>query len=107
MPHRQFPDTGTFNVDLQRLPSSPAELEASLASHRIMTLASGDLPDIMKFLLYAQDLDGNMYLVQAVIAKVDRRMDVSLKTDATPVEYDPADAFIDKISASLLGLSMI
>ena len=73
-----------------------------------MTLASGDLADMMKLLCYAQDLEGNMYLMQAVVVKGDARLDVSLKTDASSSNGgDPAEAFIDKMSQALVAIGML
>lgn len=104
----QLPECGTFNVQLQRLPKDTAELESALAGVKISALASGDLPDLLKFFLYAQDLDGDMYLVQALVHKAARRMDVTIKTEAsaTPT-FDPAEALVEQISQALYPLGML
>jgi hypothetical protein len=103
-----LPDPGSFNVQLQRLPSSTAELEAGLARLRIATLASGDLPDSFKFFLYAQDLEGDMYLTQALIHKAAKRMEVTVKTEASPTPTtDPVEAFVEVISTAMTALNML
>lgn len=82
-------------------------IHTHLHRHCIQTLASGDLPDQLKFFLYSQDLDGNVYLVQAIIAKPTRTLDVLLKTDATSTTYDPAEAFMDKLGQALVSIQLI
>lgn len=75
--------------------------------HRIQTLASGDLTEQVKFFLYSQDVDGNVYLVQAIITKPTRTLDVLLKTDATPTTCDPVEAFMDKLAQALGSIQLI
>ena len=104
-----LPESGTFNVQLTRLPTGIAELEGALATRSIMTLASGDLPEMIKMFLYAQDLQGHKYLVQALVHKGIRRLDITLKTDAKGglgID-DPVKPFIDQISQALFALGMI
>ena len=103
-----LPDSGTFNVQLTRLPSGMWELEGALAARHIMTLASGDLPDMIKGFLYAQDVGGHRYLVQTLVHKSIRRLDVTLKTEAKGGgTIDPVEAFVDQISQALFALGMI
>lgn len=103
-----LPDCGTFNVQLTRLPTGTAELEGALASRCIMTLASGDLPDMMKLFLYAQVQGGDRYLVQALVHKGIKQLDITLKTEAKGgLGIDPVEPFVDQISQALFALGMI
>eukprot|EP00339_Tiarina_fusa_P008742 CAMPEP_0117052522 /NCGR_PEP_ID=MMETSP0472-20121206/36303_1 /TAXON_ID=693140 ORGANISM="Tiarina fusus, Strain LIS" /NCGR_SAMPLE_ID=MMETSP0472 /ASSEMBLY_ACC=CAM_ASM_000603 /LENGTH=848 /DNA_ID=CAMNT_0004767177 /DNA_START=116 /DNA_END=2662 /DNA_ORIENTATION=+ len=57
-------------VPLSSVPPSTDVVEAALASIRVFTMASGELPAEFKFFLYCQDAsDGSMLMVQSNIQK--------------------------------------
>ena len=57
-------------VPLQAVPKSADEVEAKLAKHNIMTMASGELPAEFKFFLYAKEASsGALVLIQGNLEK--------------------------------------
>lgn len=112
----EYPEAGTFTVQCAALPAGglPA-LEAALAERRVGTLASGDLPELWKLFLLAQEAaHGEVFLVQALLHKADRRLEVTLKASGVPAAArigagggDPVDAFMEVISQALEALGMV
>jgi AP-4 complex subunit beta-1 len=67
-------------VPMLRLPSSADQVERSLASASILTMASGELPNEFKFFLYAADISGTVFLIQSNMEKTsDPLMIVTVK----------------------------
>jgi AP-4 complex subunit beta-1 len=57
-------------VPMQRLPLSADQVERSLATSSVLTMASGELPNEFKFFLYAADTEsGTVFLIQSNIEK--------------------------------------
>ncbi len=109
----EYPEAGTYNVQCGRLPPGGLpDLEEALAQRRVSTLASGDLPEAWKLFLFAQDAaHGEVYLVQALLHKADRRLEATLKTRVPATARigggDPVDAFMEHISQALDALGMV
>ena len=116
----ELPEVGTYNVAVVALPVNglPA-LEAALAGRGIACLASGEMPDAFKLFLYGQDERGDIYLVQALLQKAARRLEVTLKVKGRGMEDDRGggriagnneggvEAFVDLISQALYALELI
>ncbi len=116
----QLPEAGTFNVELAALPANGLlALEEAFAVRHIACLASGDLPEMYKLFLYAQDETGEVYLVQALVHKAAKRLDVTLKTQSVAAAprigggggaaegEASVDAFVDQISQTLDALGLL
>ena len=57
-------------VPMQRLPANTDQVERSLATNAVLTMASGELPNEFKFFLYASDsTSGAIFLIQSNIEK--------------------------------------
>jgi len=115
----ELPEAGTYNVALVALPANglPA-LEAALAGRGIVCLASGEMPDVFKLFLYGQDEGGEVYLVQALLQKAAKRLEVTLKVKGGGGAGDgggrigggneaSVDAFVDLISQALYSLELL
>ena len=108
-----YPEAGTYNVQCARLPPGGLpELEAALGQRRISTLASGDLPELWKLFLFAQAASGQqVFLLQALLHKGERRLEVVLKTQGAGVRIgagaDSVDAFMEHVSRALDALGML
>ena len=56
-------------------------VDAMLASLHVHTMASGELPDQVKFFVYARDTRSALYLVQCIIDKTSPKADLTIKID--------------------------
>ena len=80
-----------------------AEVEKALAAEGILTMASGEMPNELKFFLYAQDsVTKVLFLIQATISKGegDRVLTVLVKTDSVVADA-VVDGLIGRMRASL------
>lgn len=108
----ELSEAGTYNVALLALPANglPA-LEAALAGRGIVCLASGEMPDVFKLFLYGQDEGGEVYLVQALLQKAAKRLEVTLKVKSGGRiggnNEASVDAFVDLISQALYSLELL
>lgn len=69
---------GNIAVHLPQIPSQ-GEIEKAFASHRIFTMASGDVGSQFKFFFYAQDAQGHFYLAETLIEKAERVLRATVK----------------------------
>lgn len=92
-------DAHVLSVPLNTQPPSTADIETSLSQVSVLTMASGDLPDEMKFFLYAQEVGagGALFLVQASVGKGGGPFDF-LMTVKVCGGIDSGDGGIDKAS---------
>lgn len=66
----ELPEVMKDSLRLAGCPESPSYIENTLAAMHIMTMASGDLEDTMKFFLYAQDAASqDVVLAQGLLRK--------------------------------------
>ncbi|KAH8073748.1 hypothetical protein JL720_10818 [Aureococcus anophagefferens] len=62
-------------------PQGTDMVDAMLASLHVHTMASGELPDQVKFFVYARDTRSALYLVQCVIDKASPKADLTIKVE--------------------------
>ena len=56
-------------------------VDAMLASLHVHTMASGEMPDCLKFFVYARDSAGALYLCQCIIDKRSPKADLTIKVE--------------------------
>jgi AP-4 complex subunit beta-1 len=90
-------------VPLKRIPSSTEQVEAALAKHNIMTMASGELPTEFKFFLYAQESASNsLMLIQGNLDKQAGEALLVLTVKINGGDGGPLDQTkVDKLTAVL------
>jgi len=62
-------------------PQGTDMVDAMLASLHVHTMASGELPDQVKFFVYARDTRSALYLVQCIIDKASPKADLTIKVE--------------------------
>jgi len=98
-----------LSVPLGNQPSTTADVETPLASAYIPTMASGDLPDEMKFFLYAREVGGGaVFLAQGSLGKapggvgpVEFLLTVKISGGVDPVGRESAVMFVDVVKGAL------
>merc|ERR1712157_640839 len=74
-------DAASMVIPLKTQPASTSDVEIALASHRIYTMASGELPTEYKFFLYCQEEDTQKFiLIQVAMRKTPLELDLVFKT---------------------------
>mmetsp|Transcript_38636 Transcript_38636/g.66952 ORF Transcript_38636/g.66952 Transcript_38636/m.66952 type:complete len:158 (-) Transcript_38636:276-749(-) len=91
----RLPDGCSKEYVLESLPTQ-AMFEERLQSHKIYTMASGDLPDMMKFFFFAKDTSGQTFLVQCIAQKQNSTVNIVVKTtsEVAQAAQHLADVFI-------------
>jgi len=91
----RLPDGCSKEYVLEPLPTQ-AMFEERLQSHKIYTMASGDLPDMMKFFFFAKDTSGQTFLVQCIAQKQNSTVNIVVKTtsEVAQAAQHLADVFI-------------
>ena len=82
------------SVPFSTQPPSTDAVEKALSASNVMTMASGELPDQLKFFLYAEDtVSSSIFMVQMSITKgsspIQMNLTVKVSGDATTTEHAP------------------
>lgn len=111
----ELPESISYNVDLTVLPTDGlSTLETSLLSRGIKCLASGEVTDVFKLFLYGQHELGRLYLIQIVIHKLSKRLNLTLKIGRPEMESEgddgkdrSANAVVELITQVLSSLHLL
>jgi len=64
-------------------------------------MASGDLPDLMKFFVYAQDTLQNTYLAQIIVQKENKTINMTFKTSNHSADIPSHQILVQKIKTEI------
>ena len=91
-------DERVITVPTNGAPQGTDMVDAMLASLNVHTMASGELPDMIKFFVYARDTRNALYLVQCIIDKTSPKADLTVK-----IEGDGDPTFVADIIKQALA----
>mmetsp|Transcript_26734 Transcript_26734/g.33423 ORF Transcript_26734/g.33423 Transcript_26734/m.33423 type:complete len:799 (-) Transcript_26734:407-2803(-) len=95
----QLPDGCSVDIPMKEVPNQ-TDFEALLQQDYIYTMASGDLPDMMKFFFYGQDTTSQTFLVQCMIQKQNKMLNLVVKTThPNPSHTTASELFVEKIKS--------
>lgn len=97
-------DSFVSMVPLRSVPSGTTVVEQALAAANVFTMASGELPNELKFFLYCQDASsGSMILIQSNIGKSDPEPSMILTVKVHGGPQSAAQALVDHLTSVVQG----
>jgi len=100
---RELPVSASCNTPLAN-PTDTGTTEILLASENILTMASGEMPDLYKFFLYCQETStSSLFLIEALVKKNPLGLNATVKTNCTGEQAVlKSEAVVNLISSLLI-----